>query len=89
MPDTKSQTAIKILDYLKRNPSAEDTVEGIFRWWLPSQHIEQNKECVYEALADLVAKNLVVKHKHGDVSTFRLNHDKDPIILALIEWMKE
>jgi hypothetical protein len=89
MPDAKSQTAIKILDYLKRNPDAEDSVEGIFRWWLPSQHIEENKERVHEALTDLVAKNLVLKRKHGDVWTFRLNHDKDSIISVLIEWMSE
>ena len=89
MPDSKSQTAIKILDYLKRNPDAEDTVDGIFRWWLPSQHIEQNKDNVHEALADLVTKNLVLKHRHGDVWTFRLNHEKDAIITALIEWMCE
>jgi len=89
MPSSRSRDAIKILDYLRRNPEAEDTVEGIFQWWLRIQHVERNKERVQEALSDLVDKGLVLKRSVGEESTYRLNHHKEQIILALIDWLGE
>lgn len=82
-------TQLKILDYLKRNPEAEDTADGIFQWWLRIQHFERNKERVQEALADLVSKELVLKRRVGNVSTYRLNKEKEQIIAALLVWLRE
>ena len=36
---TRLQEALKILDYLKRYVSSEDTLEGIAQWWLLEQEI--------------------------------------------------
>ena len=43
-----------ILDYLKRNPGAGDTMEGIARWWLDQARIEVSVEQVREALEELI-----------------------------------
>ena len=55
-----SQLAFKILDYLRRNPSAKDSVEGIARWWVQDDPVEVRR--VLEKLADL---NLVGKRSNA------------------------
>lgn len=55
-----SQLAFKILDYLRRNPAAKDSVEGIARWWVQEDPVEVRR--VLEKLAEL---NLVGKRSNA------------------------
>jgi len=63
-----------ILAYLIRNPSAEDTVEGIVEWWLLDQRIRNESGRAKEALSDLVNKGLVLERTARDArSRYRVN----------------
>ena len=55
-----SPLAFKILDYLRRNPAAKDSVEGIARWWVREDPVEVRR--VLEKLAEL---NLVGKRSNA------------------------
>jgi len=48
-----------ILDYLKRNPGAGDTLEGIARWWLAQARIEVSVEQVRKALEELIDRGVI------------------------------
>lgn len=51
-----------ILQYLRSNPDAADTLEGIMNWWLPKQRYEQvNVENVYQALEQLITEGEIKK----------------------------
>jgi hypothetical protein len=43
-----------ILDYIRANPGAGDTLEGIAKWWLETQRIESSVDEVADALESLV-----------------------------------
>jgi Fe2+ or Zn2+ uptake regulation protein len=51
----------KILDYLRKNPDAGDTLEGISGWWVQSEYIEQSVDEVASVLERLTEKGLVKK----------------------------
>ena len=57
----KSETEETILTYLKKNPDAGDTLEGISRWWLESIKINKSVDDVAQALEGLVKKGIVAK----------------------------
>jgi len=66
-----------ILAYLTRNPSAEDTVEGIVEWWLLDQRIRNESKRAKEALSDLVGKGLVLVRTGADTrSRYRVNRER-------------
>jgi len=50
----KPWLAMRILDYLRRNPRAQDTAEGIAEWW-----VDEHPADVYRALQQLEALRLV------------------------------
>ena len=54
-----SETARSLLDYLKRHPSSADTKEGIVRWWVLEQHLQQQITLVELELNKLVQAGLV------------------------------
>jgi Fe2+ or Zn2+ uptake regulation protein len=61
-----AEVARTILDYLQRNPEAQDTLEGIVQWWLPEQHRNPPTATIKEALDKLVAAGLISEHKGQD-----------------------
>jgi hypothetical protein len=64
----------KILDYLKHNPSAEDTLEGIAQWWLLEQQIRIERARVKAALKRMVERKLLIVRRGLDGRThYRLN----------------
>lgn len=64
----------KILDYLKHNPSAEDTLEGIAQWWLLEQQIRIERARVKAALKRLVDRKLLSVRRGVDGRIrYRLN----------------
>ncbi|MBI5196054.1 MAG: hypothetical protein HZA10_07000 [Nitrospirae bacterium] len=56
----------KIADYLRRNPDAGDTLEGVARWWVQCECIEESVEKVAAVLEILVQKGAVKKQDAGD-----------------------
>jgi len=63
-----------ILEYLLKNPHARDTLDGIYQWWLPQQRIRTDRATVNEALAELVARKLILESKRRDSQIhYRIN----------------
>lgn len=76
----------EILGYLAENPDAGDTMEGIVEWWLLEQKIKRETDRVEEALAELVAKGLVLKRKGENSRThYRINQSKYKEIQELLK----
>lgn len=84
--NVESQIIYEILAYLAENPDAGDTVEGIVEWWLLEQKIKRETDRVEEALAELVAKGLVLERK-GENSRihYRINQSKYKEIQELLK----
>ncbi|HSQ22782.1 MAG TPA: hypothetical protein VLN44_00125 [Pyrinomonadaceae bacterium] len=61
-----AEIASMILNYLRQNPEAQDTFEGIVHWWLPDQHHQQSRARIKEALDRLLAAGLISGHKGTD-----------------------
>ena len=59
-----------ILDYLRRNPHAGDTLEGITEWWMNVQRIEFSTKEVAETLENLVEqeKIRIIERKDGNTA---------------------
>ncbi|MGA1794882.1 MAG: hypothetical protein ACMUIL_03385 [bacterium] len=78
---TKKQKKIskKILNYLKKNPKAEDTLEGITMWWLEFERIDQSIDEVSETLDSMVQSGEIEKlyHNANNMVTFRARHSRD------------
>ena len=61
-----SETARAILDYLRKNPDARDTLDGIVQWWLPEQKLRPRIATIKEALDQLIASGSITEHKGKD-----------------------
>lgn len=71
----RSHIARAILDYLCKNPHAQDTLSGIAEWWLPQQQVKTNSTTLNEALNELVAKGLILQSKGEDTHIhYRVNN---------------
>jgi len=57
------QVSRMILDYIRRNPGAGDTLEGITRWWLETERVESSLGQVADALEGLMQKGVITAHK--------------------------
>jgi hypothetical protein len=51
--------ANEILRYLREHPQASDNVEGIAKWWIKRQRLEEALHQVQEALDRLVSRSQV------------------------------
>ncbi len=81
-----SRVARAILDYLRQNPNAQDTLAGIAEWWLPRQQITIGTTTVKEAIALLLADGLILEVKGKDSqSHYRINDRKWPQIEKMLE----
>ena len=69
MNDDKVAVAYEILRYLIKNPSAQDTIEGIVDWWFLEQNIKYQKRLVKKALDMMVKDGLVIARKKTDSQT--------------------
>ncbi len=66
MNEKQEEIARTIVEYLRKNQDAGDTLEGIARWWLESQRVDCKVHDVSEAVNMLVEKGLLKKVKLGD-----------------------
>jgi hypothetical protein len=82
----RSIVARAILDYLRKHPDAQDTVDGITEWWLPEEKIKSGAAIVREALNGLVEEGLVLERKGKDSQIhYRINRRKAKEIAALLK----
>lgn len=79
---SREDLAYDILDYLVAHPDAEDTLDGIARFWVTRQRIEVQVEQTKAVLADLVNRGYVIVSQRretgssGMKQTFSLDHSK-------------
>lgn len=71
-PPNQVQIAREILDYLTRQPAAEDTLEGIMRDRLPAESASRQATLVKEVVGDLVTQGLVERIQQGDRIVYRV-----------------
>lgn len=58
-----------ILNYLIENPKACDTLEGIAKWWVMLQQLNDSVDSVHEALERLTDSGQIVKREGPDGRT--------------------
>ena len=80
---TESEIAQAILDHLRQNPEAQDTLAGIVQWWLPLREIKSRTATIKDALSELVSAGLVIRIEGKDAQiSYRLcafeNQSIDP-----------
>jgi DNA-binding PadR family transcriptional regulator len=68
MNEKKVQVAYEILQYLIKNPSAQDTLEGIVDWWFLGR-TKYPKPLVEKTLEMMVKDGLIVKQQVSDSRT--------------------
>jgi hypothetical protein len=51
----------QILKYLQKNPDSGDTLEGITKYWLGLERIDQSVDEVRDALEGLIKKGIVMR----------------------------
>ncbi len=62
-----------ILTYLRRNPDAGDTLEGISRWWLEYEKIDSTTEEVSVVLEKLIKEGKVKREViKGDTPIYKI-----------------
>jgi len=70
MPDSDeikvTRIASDIARYLEDRPNAADTLDGITKWWLLRQRIEESDALVREALDHLISESVVVRKRNLD-----------------------
>jgi hypothetical protein len=71
-----SEVARAILDHLRRNPEAQDTLEGIVQWWLPAQNVKSRTATIKHALDELVSAGLIAQCAGKDTQvSYRMTGD--------------
>jgi hypothetical protein len=66
------QTAREILDYLSRQPSEENTLEGIMRHRMPEGATRKQTIQVKEVIGDLVVQGLLKKISQEGRTVYRV-----------------
>jgi hypothetical protein len=81
-----SCVARAILQYLHKNPNAQDTLAGIAQWWLPKQQIRTEAATVKDALVLLLKDELIREVTGRDLqSHYRINDCKWAEIESMLE----
>jgi len=62
--------APEILDYLARQPGAQDTIEGILHWWVLDSCIRDWAPKIAETVAHLVEKGFLEEKRSPDGKIF-------------------
>lgn len=85
-----SHLAYYILEYLVEHPDAEDSLEGIVRWWVLEQKIKHCQADVEVALGELLAQGLLRARQQKDGGTlYSINPLKVSEIMALLKERKQ
>jgi hypothetical protein len=81
-----SEISNAILSYLLEHPDAQDTLEGIVKWWLVAHMIESRTNVVKEVVADLTSRRLLIQHQGRDLCPrYRINRSKFQEIRRILD----
>lgn len=81
----ENEIARDILAYLVEHPEAQDTLDGITRWWLLEQKIKYKTEMIQEALEELENSGLICLRKIENSRTgYRINQERVDAIKKLL-----
>jgi hypothetical protein len=73
--------ALEILDYLVRQPEAQDTIDGILHWWLLDSCIRKWEPRITKTVAQLVERGYLEEKPSSDGKIFyRVN----PVYLSTL-----
>lgn len=79
--------AYQIVAYLRENPDAQDTLEGIVEWWLLDRRIKNQTNKVSEALAYLTERGLVAARIGTDSRAhYAVERSRKDIEAILKDW---
>ena len=74
--DDVNSIAENIMEYLRRRPTASDSLDGVTNWWLMQQTIEKNRKLVEQALEQLAQEGKVAKQRNvKDETIYSLKRD--------------
>ena len=73
LSEKEQKMSSAILDYLKKNPGAGDTLEGITRWWLEFERMEASKDEVVSVLKILVHRGFLNVRQTNGPALYSLN----------------
>jgi hypothetical protein len=62
--------AREILDYLARQPEAQDTIDGILQWWVLDSCIRSWAPKIAKTVAKLVEQGFLIKRPSSDGRIF-------------------
>jgi hypothetical protein len=80
-----SDLACAILAYLVDHPDAQDSIEGIEKWWRLQQSVPQQVIVLRKALRKLAKEGLVHEIRNADTHTyFQINSNKHEDINAFM-----
>ena len=73
----RAEIARAIVDYLRKNPEAQDTLAGISGWWLPRQKINASMSTLKAVLTELVAAGVILESRGKDSQIhYRINKQR-------------
>jgi Fe2+ or Zn2+ uptake regulation protein len=82
-----------ILKYIQKRPRVKHTAEGIARYWIFQQRLEEKFETVMVAIEFLVKRGILEEVEKADGNSYyRTNHNKTleiPVVLAKLQKAKE
>jgi hypothetical protein len=74
-----AETVRAILDYLRKNPKAQDTQAGILHWWLTALPAKPRDATVKQAIDRLVRDGFLSEHKGKDAQiSYRMKNPPPP-----------
>lgn len=67
-----------VLEYLKENPAAMDTLEGIAEWWIGRAQVRADVARLARVLEELESRGVLEKIGRGAASRYRLRAPLSP-----------
>lgn len=75
---TQGTLVLRISEYLHKHKQAGDTLEGVARWWMMNQQVNDSLTEVQQALQQLKAQGVVTARKGPDGRTlYFINNPND------------
>ncbi len=75
-PNDIDEMAQHIFDYLQANAEAGDTLEGIVKWWILGQRINESMLVVQKALDKLKADGVIIERQSANQPIIYVVHSK-------------
>ena len=90
MSNEKRVAVCDILKYLQKQPDAKHTAEGIAKYWIFQQRVEEKVEIVTDAIDYLVHERFLEEmRKANGLSYYKVNKKKIKDIDATLQTLQE